>query len=107
MCQTTFSTTTTSAKRAATVSIRGAVDLASAPGMRDAIRACLHEGSLRISLDMDEVTFIDCSGVGAIIECRSEAGVTGSALSLIRPSRSVLRFMTLTHTDDLLDPVSP
>jgi anti-sigma B factor antagonist len=105
MRQTTFATTTTttttSTDRDAVICARGDIDLASAPALKTAVLACLDEGCARIEIDMRAVTFMDCSGVNAIIDARAQA-TAGSAVWLVQPSRSVLHVLRLAEVGALL-----
>jgi anti-anti-sigma factor len=102
MRQTTFSTSFSSDGRDATVLARGDLDLVSAPALQAAVRSCIDARYARIGVDMDAVTFMDCSGINAILDCRIEAAVPGSIVFLLRPSLFVRRVLTLTRTNALL-----
>ena len=50
-----------------------------------------------VVLDLHGVTFMDCSGVRALLEARRRAVTAGGSLHLAAPSRHVVRFLRLTH----------
>ena len=50
-----------------------------------------------VVLDLHGVTFMDCSGVRALLEARRRAVTAGGSLHLAAPSRQVLSLLRLTH----------
>lgn len=47
--------------------LQSRLDLEGAPAMKQVLREAIDGGSLRIVLDLEAVTFLDSSGLGAII----------------------------------------
>lgn len=61
-------------------------------------RATLGEaqaGAEIVRVDMRELTFIDCAGLGAIVEARNDARRRGGSLTLVRGSGQVHRILEL------------
>lgn len=55
------------------------------------------DGSVaRIVLDLSDLTFIDCSNIGAIHQSRIVAGLRGTFFELRSPNPRLLRIMELT-----------
>jgi anti-anti-sigma factor len=54
----------------------------------------------RLVLDLGELDFLDVSGLSALLDVEQR----GVAVTLRRPSRMVLRILTLLDLTDLLDP---
>lgn len=81
----------------AVITISGEIDIAS----RDALTNTAHEavaaGASRIILDMSEVTFMDSSGIGAVITTQAIAPVT-----LRSPSDAVQRLIAATGLTDIV-----
>ena len=106
MHQTTFSADFERTGGDTVVRVRGELDLTTAPALRAALEAalqeCIEPDSMSVEVDMFEVTFIDCSGLNALIACRREAASPGPTLSLVRPSWCVRRVVGLTNTAMLL-----
>lgn len=50
-----------------------------------------------VVLDLQEVTFMDCSGVRALLEARRRAVAAGGSLHLAAPSQHVRTLLRLTH----------
>jgi len=66
-------------------------------GVSEAIR----RGCSLVGVDLWEVSFIDCSGIGALVEAKSRLEAAGSHLWVTGLSPQVWRIMKLTGTDTL------
>jgi anti-sigma B factor antagonist len=90
------------------LTVTGELDLGSTSSMRDAIRSALSDDSIRlVVIDLGEVTFLDCSGLAALIEGRrlaDERDVGYRVRNATGLPRTVLR---LTGTEDYLDSAPP
>ena len=81
--------------------LSGEVDLSVAPSFRDAgaeLARSVAPG--RLEVDLGDVTFIDSSGLGALISLRNEARQCGASLVLVRVSPVVARFFELAGVQD-------
>jgi anti-sigma B factor antagonist len=80
--------------------LRGELDLAAAPVLREHVRSvAARDGS--VTLDLSGVAFIDVAGLCALTTLAREAGEQGWSLDLCNPSLSVRRLVRLTSTDGL------
>ena len=77
------------------IHVEGELDLANAPEFRRALRAAQSEAKI-VSLDLQELSFIDCSALNEILEADALARRTGSKLILVRGSGQVDRVLALT-----------
>jgi anti-anti-sigma factor len=60
------------------VAVLGEVDLATAPVLRDRLLSVLHKQAPAVlDVDLAEVTFLDCAGIGALVAVRNAAVHTG------------------------------
>lgn len=88
----------------------GEIDLATADQLVDTIRALGPDTP--IVLDLAEVTFIDSSGIRALLDIQQIAKDRGVVLAVARPARTVVRLLDLTelrdrfHEIDGIDPES-
>jgi anti-anti-sigma factor len=90
---------------AARVTVIGEVDMATADGLRDELLnalAALHPRCFEVELA--EVTFLDCSGVTALVVAGQAAGRTGCQLRIMNPQPVVRRVLTLTGLLGALTP---
>lgn len=80
------------------VTVRGEVDLVTAPLLRDAFAGL---GS-RIVADLREVSFMDSSGLAVLIEQKTQ--MNGGQFRIVADGPPVLRLFELSGLTDLLDP---
>ena len=65
------------------VALQGEIDLATAGGIVDVVRAVLAKsGCRRIRVDLAGVSFLDCAGVRALLDAHNEAERRGVALDI-------------------------
>lgn len=79
---------------ASIIVIDGELDLASAPHLVEAT-AGLAEGRAPVILDLGSVTFVDSSGVRALLDVERIVGDKGRRLALFRPGVGVTRLLDL------------
>ena len=82
----------------AIVTAVGEVDKHTAVGLGNAVklglRSCPH-----LILDMTSVTFIDSTGLGALVSARRQAYEVGGNLSLVSPPAAVCRILGRTQLE--------
>lgn len=82
---------------AARVAVTGEVDLATADALRDRLLAVLQEhGPALLGVDLAGVTFMDCTGIGALVAVRNIAFRTGCQVRITRPQPMVRRILEVT-----------
>ena len=77
----------------------GELDLAS---VRD-VWARLDGGDGDVELDCAGLTFIDAAGLRLFVAVQAACRARGAKLSIVRPSRCVVRLLELTGLDAVLD----
>ena len=80
------------------ITIKGDVDLENSDGLRDQLSAAL-DANTAVALDMSEVSYIDSSGVAALIENRQKADEAGKEFKLYKPSESVISVLKMAKLD--------
>ena len=55
--------------------------------------------SVRAVIDLHRVTFMDASGLSALLICQTQATATGGCVRLLAPSAAVRRLLMLTGTN--------
>ena len=78
--------------------LRGELDLASAPTLSDRLRS-LREGGEPVVLDLDELEFIDMSGLRVLLAASDEASQDGWSFAVTRGSAQVRRLIGLVRLD--------
>jgi anti-sigma B factor antagonist len=79
----------------AVIRITGEIDIASREALTNAAQQAIAAGASRIILDMSEVTFMDSSGISAVITAQAIAPLT-----LRNPSDAVQRLIAATGLTD-------
>jgi anti-anti-sigma factor len=86
----------------ATVKLSGELDLCSV----DLLEAVLHNhiaaGRRRIRLDMSDLTFIDCTGLRAVVDAHNALLLEHGRLDLIRVGQPTARLLRITELDTAL-----
>jgi anti-sigma B factor antagonist len=85
--------------------LAGELDLYTSPTVRSEVHAAAG-ADRRIALDLSDVTFIDSSGLGAIVGGLKHVRETGGDFAVIAPpAGSLTRMLTLTGLDQVVQPV--
>lgn len=82
----------------------GRLTLMSAPQVRDEVTARLAAGDRIIVVDLSGTTFVDSSGLGALVSCLKSARQVGGDLRLVAPTEQVSMVLRLTNLDRILKP---
>lgn len=87
----------------ALLTLVGAVDVESRGKLQSACQKLLSEGPVGLVLDMSGVTFMDSTGIGALVEVSHSAQDLGITLTIRRPSARVTRILQVTSLSDVWD----
>jgi anti-sigma B factor antagonist len=81
----------------------GEIDRDTAPGLRRRLTEAVGlAGAGLVDVDLRHVTFMDSSGIGALLAAHRLAGDSGAALRVRDPSPSVRTVLELTNVWNLL-----
>jgi anti-anti-sigma factor len=84
----------------ASLALEGELDLASAPTFEMAVSEAL-SGAVAVEIDAGGVSFMDSSGLRALLSARRNADAAGRNLRLVRASDAVSRVLEVTRTASL------
>lgn len=84
------------------IHLAGELDLASAPSLAGELKASSADGTAAIVLDMRELSFIDSSGLRAVLAAREQAADAGYEFAVVRGSPQVRRLFAITRADEHL-----
>lgn len=87
------------------VTLSGELDLLSAPSLGDTL-AEAGRGSVAMIVDLSQLTFMDSSGLHALLTARGRLAEAGCRLVLLRGDHQVQRLFELTGVDAVLEFVS-
>jgi anti-sigma B factor antagonist len=82
----------------AVVTAGGEIDVHTSPGLNDALRTG-DASSHRIVLDLTAVTFLDSTGLTAMVAALNRARERGGSMTLVGPSGMVRRVLAITELD--------
>jgi anti-sigma B factor antagonist len=77
----------------------GDVDIATQGQLRDAIEELVVAGHVNLVVDLDETTFLDSTGLGALIGARRKAHTFKGSFAIICSDESLLKMFWLTNLD--------
>lgn len=86
------------------VELRGELDVATVPVLSNTLAAI--SGST-VVVDLSELTFMDSSGISALIHARKQSARDGYGLVLTRPSANVERVLAIVGLADWLEEWNP
>ena len=85
----------------------GEIDIANAGLLVQQVRKALMSGAESICVDLTETTFMDVSGVRALIEIERTAEAYAAPLEIICPGHAARRVIELTHAGGSLPSARP
>lgn len=89
------------------VTIRGELDLTTAPDLERTLGEVEASPATTITLDLDQVEFLDSTGLRTLLEADSRSRANGSRLRLTRGSPPVRRLFHLVGADARLPFTNP
>jgi anti-sigma B factor antagonist len=80
--------------------VTGAIDMQSRDALLTAGRAAFESDSPGLVLDLADVTFLDSTGIGALVELGHDAEDADAGFALRDPSPRVVRVLRMTGLSD-------
>jgi anti-sigma B factor antagonist len=80
--------------------VDGELDAAAAPELQAQCTELMRRGARTLVLELDGTTFLDSSGLGALLEVERELREGGGELLLRAPHSSVVRLLEITGLAD-------
>jgi anti-sigma B factor antagonist len=81
------------------VDVTGDVDLASAPALRARLDDLLADGSRRVLVNLQQVAFMDSSGLSAIVSGMKGMRERGGEIAIACANASILKIFSITGLD--------
>jgi len=81
----------------AVVHVSGEIDLATCPQLRDVLAELVDRGIYHLVVDLEQVSFLDSSGIGVLMGVYRRIREHGGSLRLTAPSAQVRRVLDLTR----------
>lgn len=74
----------------------GEIDMATAPDLLNTIKKARREGAQSICVDLDDVAFLDSSGIRVLIEGAQLFDADGGTFAIRQPQRAVRRVLEMS-----------
>jgi anti-sigma B factor antagonist len=78
------------------VTVTGELDVATAPDLNATIRDVLSRAPMRLVIDLDQVTFLDSTGLGVLVSTHQRVSAEAGEFVLVCHNRNCLRVMEIT-----------
>jgi anti-sigma B factor antagonist len=84
------------------VAVSGEIDLATASEFRSVLVDAVAGGQGDLVVDLSEVTFMDSTGLGAMVSARRRLTLRGASMRLVSPAGGVRRILDVTKLDQVI-----
>ena len=81
---------------------KGEVDISTAPQLREVLDGVYQEMKADIMLHLDELTYIDSTGLGVIIGAFGRMQENENRITLINPKDNIKKLLSITSLDRIL-----
>ncbi len=85
--------------------VSGELDAYTAPDLRDALNEELGQGVCWIIVDLDELTYVDSTGLGILVETAKRCRQAGGDVAVACERRNLLRIFHISGTHEILNVV--
>lgn len=85
------------------VTVSGEIDLATQGQLRALLIDLIVSGQVDLVLDLSDVSFVDSTGLGALIGTRRRVHAFQGSLVLVIPNESVMKVFTITGLEKVFD----
>jgi len=83
------------------IKVGGEVDLYTSPDLRNAIGKALGKGTGPVRVALEEVSYMDSSGVATLVEALRSSDRAGIEFILENPSKAVMKVLQLSRLDSV------
>ncbi|MBW8076686.1 MAG: anti-sigma factor antagonist, partial [Gallionella sp.] len=97
-----FGIVTLSEKDSTVVAVRGEVDVATAPGLRQHLFGVIDESAYPVVLDLSGVTFIDSTALGVLIGANERSHEHGIDFRIVVNEARIMKVFEITGLTELL-----
>ena len=85
------------------VSIRGEIDIYSIEKFRESIEEKIKTQASEIILDCSELSYMDSTGMGVLIELRNKTKELGQKIIMMNPRPNIRKLLALTGVDKIIE----
>ncbi|AFA49324.1 STAS domain-containing protein [Acetobacterium woodii] len=85
------------------VRIKGEIDIYSIEEFRAAIEEKIETQAQEIRLDCSELSYMDSTGMGVLIELRNKTKEMGQKIVMVNPRPNIKKLLALTGVDKIIE----
>lgn len=85
---------------------QGRLNMVSAPSLREAVKEAIAGGRPKVIVELSGITFMDSSGLGALIGCLKKTREANGDLRIVAPTPQVSMVLQLSNLDRVLSTYS-
>lgn len=85
------------------VSIKGEIDVYSAPQLKEALTGLLEADASAVVVDLTDVGFLDSTGLGALVAARTSATDSDVRLPIVSDRDRILKLFRITGLDGVFE----
>ena len=90
---------TTSAGPGCTITLDGEIDVYTSPRLRQQLTEVIDGGCVNLVVDLQDLGFIDSSGLGVLVSALRRVKESGGTLRLVCSKESILKIFRITGLD--------
>jgi anti-sigma B factor antagonist len=83
--------------------LNGPFVMADAPNFKARVREALDSGAKQLAVNLSQVSYLDSSGIGAIVGAFTAVKGAGAQCRFFAPSAQVLKVLKMVRLDTVLD----
>ena len=83
------------------LAVRGEIDVAAAPGLREQLIALIEDGTDRLLVDLEGVDFIDSTGLGVLVGAVRRARAADGDVRLVCTNSRLRKVFDVTGLDEV------
>ncbi|MGH3458463.1 STAS domain-containing protein [Aeromicrobium sp.] len=81
------------------IEVGGEIDVYTAPRLREAIVAAIEAGHTRLVIDVENVDFLDSTGLGVLVGALKKVRGDGGTLDIVCTQERILKIFDITGLD--------
>ena len=81
------------------LTVSGEIDIATAPSLRERLHSLLADGRHKLIIDLDDVGFLDSTGLGVLVGVLKRVRTQGGELRLICTQPRIAKVFEITRLD--------
>ena len=88
---------------ATVIVVSGEIDVHTAPELRERLSTLIERGTYRLILDMEDVEFLDSTGLGVLIGGLKRIRAHDGSIDIVCTQSRILRIFDITRLDKVFD----